>query len=58
MLKFEETAWIPGLLTTGVGSLPHTSPTDAVDLILGSLKNAPHAPQLSRADPQIGRAHV
>ncbi len=52
MLKFEETAWIPGLLTTGVGSLPHTSPTDAVDLILGSLKNAPHAPQLSRADPR------
>lgn len=52
MLKFEETAWLPSLLTTGVGSLPHSSAPEAVDLILESLRNAPHAPQLSRSDPR------
>ncbi len=52
MTKFEETAWLPGLITTAVGSLPHTDAADAVDLILRSLSNAPHAPQLSRSDPR------
>ncbi len=39
---------IPRLLTTAVGSLPHKDPNESVSLILRSLKNAPHAPQLSR----------
>lgn len=52
MSNFEETAWLPGLLTTAVGSMPHLNPEEAVDLILGSLANAPHAPQLSRSDPR------
>ncbi len=52
MVKYEETAWLPGMLTTAVGSLPHTNATEAVDLIFRSLSQAPHAPQLSRADPR------
>ncbi len=52
MSNYEETAWLPGMLTTAVGSMPHLNPQEAVDLILGSLQNAPHAPQLSRSDPR------
>ncbi len=32
--------------TITVGSLPHTSPSSAVQLILDSLEGAPHPPQL------------
>ncbi len=52
MVDFEETNVIPKLLCTAVGSLPHTDPEVAIDLILNSLTKAPHAPQLSRAYPQ------
>ena len=52
MVDFQETNVIPKLLCTAVGSLPHTDPEVAIDLILSSLKNAPHTPQLSRAYPQ------
>jgi hypothetical protein len=50
MDKFEETAVIPDILCTAVGSMPHTDPDSAVDLIINSLHKAPHAPQLSVAD--------
>jgi hypothetical protein len=52
MVDFEETNVIPKLLCTAVGSLPHTDPDVAVDLILNNLPTAPHTPQLSRAYPQ------
>ncbi len=52
MSNFAETAWLPGILTTAVGSMPHSNPNDAVDLILECLSQAPHAPQLSRSDPR------
>jgi hypothetical protein len=32
--------------------MPHTEPKEAVELVVGNLKNAPHPPQLSRADPR------
>ncbi len=35
-----------------MGSLPHTSPLSAVQLILDSLEGAPHPPQLPFADPR------
>jgi hypothetical protein len=41
---------LPPFLATAVGSLPHEDPSQAVDLILGSLDVAPHIPQLSRAN--------
>ncbi len=41
---------IPPLLTTAVGSMPHENPFEAVELILQSLQNAPHIPQLSKTD--------
>ena len=50
MEEFEETAVIPGILCTAVGSLPHMEPDSAVDLIISNLHRAPHVPQLSRAD--------
>lgn len=52
MQKFEETAKLPGRIITAVGSLPHRSADEAVDLIFGSLEKAPHLPQLSRCDPR------
>ncbi len=41
---------LPSLLVTAVGSLPHSDPNQAVDLVLESLITAPHVPQLSQAD--------
>ncbi|MEI8182431.1 MAG: hypothetical protein WCG29_06960 [Desulfomonile sp.] len=49
---FEETASLPRILVTSVGSLPHTDPEQAVDLIMDSLHACPHAPQLPRVDPR------
>lgn len=46
------TGALPRLLTSAIGSMPHTDATAAVDLILNSLKTAPHLPQLSRRDPR------
>ncbi len=43
---------LPKLLTTAIGSMPHTDADAAVNLILNSLKTAPHLPQLSRRDPR------
>jgi hypothetical protein len=50
MEKFEDTKVLPQVLTTAVGSLPHTDPPAAVKLVSDTLVAAPHAPQLSRAD--------
>jgi hypothetical protein len=50
MREFRETAVLPKILCTAVGSLPHTDPDQAVDLIFSNLRRAPHTPQLSRAD--------
>ncbi|MCA1961529.1 MAG: hypothetical protein LDL33_12120 [Desulfomonile sp.] len=52
MTIFAETDPLPNFVATAVGSLPHTDATEAVDLILGALKAAPHAPQLPRTDPR------
>lgn len=52
MAGFTETSRLPAFFVTAVGSLPHIDAVDAVDLILGALKTAPHAPQLPRADPR------
>ena len=41
---------LPKLLATAIGSMPHTDADAAVNLILDSLKTAPHLPQLSRRD--------
>lgn len=41
---------LPSFVATAVGSMPHTDPKQAVDLILRSLDMCPHVPQLSRAD--------
>ncbi len=49
---FSDTSCIPRLLATAVGSLPHTDPYHAVDMIVSNLENAVHAPQLSRSDPR------
>ena len=46
---------LPKLLTTAIGSMPHTDADAAVNLILDSLKAAPHLPQLSRRDPCASR---
>ena len=51
-MNFAETETLPPLLITAVGSLPHIEAGDAVDLVLRTLKNAPHAPQLPRSDPR------
>jgi hypothetical protein len=52
MENFKETLKIPAVLVTAVGSLPHHDAAQAVDMILKSLKLAPHAPQLSGSDPR------
>lgn len=52
MVTSQETDKLPPLLITAVGSLPHTDAAEAVDLVLESLCEAPHAPQLSRLDPR------
>jgi hypothetical protein len=52
MENYTETAGLPPVLVTAVGSLPHLEATSAVDLIFKSAQRAPHAPQLSRSDPR------
>ncbi len=52
MSEFTETDVLSPLTVTAVGSLPHTSPSSAVQLILDSLEGAPHPPQLPFADPR------
>jgi len=52
MKDFRDTQVLPPVLVTAVGSLPHTDPDQAVELILKSLPVAPHPPQLSRSDPR------
>ncbi len=52
MTRFAETAVLPDVLVTAVGSLPHTDAAAGVDLVLDSLSTAPHAPQLARCDPR------
>jgi len=47
-----KTEALPKLLATAIGSMPHTDADAAVNLILDSLKTAPHLPQLSRRDPR------
>jgi hypothetical protein len=49
---WDETACLPRVLATGVGSLPHKNAAEGVDLILASFNDAPHAPQFPRADPR------
>ena len=43
---------LPALLVTAVGSVPHTDPKSAVDMILGTLRTVPHTAQLPRCDPR------
>jgi hypothetical protein len=52
MDSFKETLEIPAVLVTAVGSLPHSNPGQAVEMVLHSLEAAPHIPQLSRSDPR------
>lgn len=52
MREFNETASLPPVLATAVGSLPHGEPEEAVDFITSHLATAPHVPQLSRCDPR------
>jgi hypothetical protein len=52
MTSFTETAVLPSVLPTGVGSLPHADPEHAIQLILETLEIAPHPPQLPFADPR------
>jgi hypothetical protein len=52
MTRYEDTENLPNILVTGVGSLPHTDPDAAVELIMDTLPTAPHCPQLSAADPR------
>lgn len=52
MPDFTETEVLAPVTVTAVGSLPHTSPASAVQLILDSLEGAPHPPQLPFADPR------
>jgi len=49
---WQETACLPRVLTTAVGNLPHAQAAEGVDLVLASLRDAPHAPQFSRMDPR------
>ncbi|MFC1834565.1 hypothetical protein ACFL2Q_07510 [Thermodesulfobacteriota bacterium] len=48
----EKTQRLPSFISTAVGSIPHTRVEEGVELIFDSLPTAPHAPQLSRADPR------
>lgn len=50
MSKYTETSALPRVLSTAIGSMPHSDAEQAVDLILSRLSIAAHAPQLSRAD--------
>ncbi len=43
-------AFAPRALATGIGSLPHTDPQDALRLILSTFSAIPFWPQLSRRD--------
>lgn len=52
MEPYPETAALPPVTVTAVGSMPHDDADQAVRLILDSLKGAPHAPQLPRMDPR------
>jgi len=52
MAEVDDTACLSGILATAVGSMPHTNPDEAVDLIVSTLNKAVHAPQLSQADPR------
>jgi hypothetical protein len=52
MEPFSETGVLPAVLITAVGSLPHTDPSQAVQLILNTLEQAPHPPQLPLSDPR------
>lgn len=38
-------------LATAIGSLPHSNPQDAIDLIFNTIPNAPCCPQLSKVSP-------
>src|SRR5438105_15103474 len=46
-------ALVPGL-ATGIGSLPHTDPRAAAELVLRCLPDLPAAPQLPGRDPREG----
>lgn len=48
----DDTEPLPSMLVTAVGSLPHLNAGQAVQLILDTLRDAPHAPQLPRMDPR------
>jgi len=50
MEQFEDTRHLPQVLATAVGSMPHIDAEQAVKLITDKLSEAPHAPQLSRAE--------
>jgi len=52
MHEYPDTSSLPSRVVTAVGSLPHVNAVDAVDLIVNSLKTAPHGPQLPRLDPR------
>ncbi len=52
MQEYPETATLPQIVVTAVGSMPHTVPAEAVELVCRNLKNAPHPPQLSDYDPR------
>ncbi len=51
-MNYSETLGLPNITVTAVGSMPHSGADDAVELILQSLPTAPHAPQLSMANPR------
>ena len=38
-------------LATAIGSLPHSNPQDAINLIFDTIPNAPCCPQLSKVSP-------
>ena len=42
--------FVPRALATGIGSLPHPDPQDALELILSTFPTIPFWPQLSRRD--------
>jgi len=44
--KPEKAGFHPFAMATGIGSMPHTDPADALGLVLACLPDAPHWPQL------------
>lgn len=52
METFVDTDGLPAILCTGVGSLPHVDSAAATQMVLSSLRRAPHAAQLPRVDPR------